>query len=97
MARRTGGRVFGASSRRLTQWIGPADQGYIAVANAQSVLISSFTPDSASNMVRPTIVRTRGQIALKLPDYSADANVVGAVGCAVVTTDAFTAGAVLIP
>ncbi len=80
------------SSRRLTQWVAPPDQGFIAVASATKVIISSLSPTEPL-----TVVRTRGMISVHPTAFSADLDVVGAVGIGVVSNDAFAAGVGSIP
>ena len=83
--------------KRLTTWVGPADQGFVAVASATKVIISSFVPAAASSMLMPTIVRTRGGVSIKPAAFTGDAMVIGAYGMAVVSTDAFAAGDAAVP
>jgi len=82
--------------RRKTTWVGPADQGFTAVASNTKVLIASFDA-AAQGLVSPTLVRTRGVVSLKYGSYSADLDIVGAYGVAIVTDRAFAAGAASIP
>ena len=86
-----------ASTPRQVQWIGPADQGYFAVAATTSVIVASFTPLTNGIMVKPTIVRTRGNVSHRPSVNSADVAYVGAIGVCVVSQEAFTAGAASIP
>jgi len=76
-------------------WIGPADQGYIAIGSGAKVLISSFDP-LISAMVKPTIVRTRGVVSY-FPSFGASLSFAGAFGMAVVTDRAVAAGVVSLP
>ena len=85
MARRPFVRRSGP--RRLMQWIGPADQGFISVAGAGATLINSFFPAEAT-----TIIRNRGQVSVIPETFTADLEIVGAVGMIVVSEEAFTAG-----
>ncbi len=49
-------------------------------------------------MVRPTVVRTRGEVSIRpAVGAAADVGIVGAYGLAVVSTDAFAAGVASIP
>ena len=88
MARQRGftGRPRGGA-RRLTQWIGPALQGYVAVADGGATLIGSVPLDEAS-----TIVRVRGHLSVLAAAVTADDTIVGAFGVAIVSSEAFTAG-----
>ncbi len=95
MARRTRGRVVSAP-RRQTTWISSADQGYVTISAGAKTLIQSFDPQAAGLMA-PTIVRTRGRLAVKSTQAAADAEVVGAVGMCVISDQAFAAGAGSIP
>ena len=85
MALRRGGHRQGA--RRLTQWIGPADQGYVAVASAGATLIASAPFEEQT-----TIVRNRGNVSIKITTVTADLDIVGAFGLGIVTAEAFAAG-----
>ncbi len=77
-------------------WIGPAAQSFIAVGGGAKVIIASFD-GSANNVRKPTIVRSRGQLAVKPTSFAADNNIVGAFGICIVSDRAFAAGAALIP
>ncbi len=90
MARQRGFRH--QRSSRLTQWIGPADQAYITVATTVAGIISSVSFEEPV-----TVMRARGMFSLKVTDPSTDENIVGAVGMAVVSTEAFTAGVASVP
>ncbi len=87
-------RNFGAGSRhsRLTQWLGPAAQDYVNVASGGATLISSFQFENPA-----TIVRTRGQVSVRLQAYTADLTVAGAFGIGVVSQEAFAAGVASMP
>lgn len=79
--------------RRKVQWIGPAVQGYVSVANAGATLISvSTTFETAA-----TLVRTRGQISVQPGSFAADLNIVGAFGCGIVSAEAGAIGITAIP
>ena len=93
MARARGfvrGRTHGPG--RLTQWIGPADQNFVNVATGATAIIGSISFEGAQ-----TVVRNRGLLYITPQAFSADVTVVGAVGMAVVSTEAFAAGAASIP
>ena len=95
--RRTQGR-FPSSRRRKVTWLGPADQGHVAVAAGAATIIASFTPSTNTpSFAEPTVVRTRGEVAVIPASAAADVNIVGAYGLAVVLTAAFTAGVASIP
>ncbi len=86
-------RAFtGGGSRRLTQWLGPADQGYISVASGGATLTSSASFEEAA-----TIVRSRGNVSIRPNAFTADVALVGAFGVAIVSTEAFNAGVTAIP
>ncbi len=78
------GRV---APRRLTQWIGSADQGYVGVAAAGATLIQFVSFEEPV-----TVIRSRGHVSVQPGSFAADLNVVGAVGVGVVSTEALTAG-----
>jgi len=82
----------GRAPRRLTQWIGPADQGYVAVTDAGATLIGSAPFDEAA-----TIVRTRGAFACRPESEAADVSLTGAIGVGIVSSEAFAAGIASIP
>jgi len=86
-----------AGPRRLTEWIGSADSDYLAIAGGASVIIQSFTNDTSLLSARSTVVRTRGLFSIHPTAYTADLVAIGAVGFAMVTDEAFTAGAASIP
>ena len=90
------GTPRGATAKRLTTWVAPADQGVVAVTGGTSAIIASFDP-FASGLPRPTIVRTRGEVSIHLQSYGTDLAIGGAFGVCVVSADAFAAGAVSIP
>ena len=82
----------GGKSGRMTQWIGPADQGYVAVNSTVTTILASFAFLEAA-----TIVRIRGQASVKLQTYGADLDIVGAVGIGLVSDEAFAAGVASMP
>ena len=79
-------------AQRLTQWIAPALQSYVAVASTGATLIASISFEESL-----TIVRTRGAIVIQPASYAADANITGAVGMGIVSAEAFAAGVASIP
>ncbi len=79
-------------SARLTQWVGPADQGFIGVASGGAILLTSFPFEEPA-----TIMRTRGNVAIRPAAFTADVDIVGAYGHGVVSQEAFAAGVVSIP
>ena len=85
-------RRVSTASACLTQWIGPADQGYISVASGGATLIA-FTSFEA----RAIAIRTRGMCSVQPTVFTADLTLGGAVGMAVVSTEAFVAGIASIP
>ena len=78
-------------SARLTQWIGPADQGYVTVASTTAVIIASTTFSDPL-----TIMRTRGMISVK-SNVDTDVTITGAVGMAIVQNEALVAGVNSLP
>ncbi len=94
--RRGGGRVITRRARRKSTWVGPADQAFLSVPSGTKVLIASFDA-AASGLPSPTVVRTRGEVAVRPTLTSADLSLSGAWGCAVVTDRAFAAGVASIP
>jgi len=80
------------SSKRLTEWIGPALQQYITVATTGATLIASGPFESPV-----TIVRTRGHVSIKPSDVTVDLNIVGAVGIGIVSAEALGVGITAIP
>ena len=86
------GRSFVRGPKRLTQWLGPADQGFVSVTGAGALIVAS------SSFEEPlTIVRTRGAFTLKPTSFASDLNFTGAMGMAIVSTEAFTAGIASVP
>ena len=78
--------------RRLTQWIGPALQGYIAVATGGATVIASVP-----FLEKATIARTRGNVSIKPEAVASDTELIGAVGFGVVSSEALAAGVASIP
>ena len=96
MARRTRFPRGNVGVRRQVTWVGPADQGFVSVASGAKVLISSF--DAAANgLPKPTVVRTRGEVGLRVNSTAADVQIVGAYGLAIVSDRAFAAGVASVP
>ena len=87
---------FVRGSKRLTQWVGTADQVSTAIATNTSVLVAVFA-SSAAGIIRPTVVRTRGTAIFRPTAFSADLEYSGAYGLAVVSDQAVAAGAASIP
>jgi len=85
-------RSFGARSKRLTQWVGPAGQGFVAVAAGGATLINNVPFTEAS-----TIIRIRGMMSVQPQAFSASLDIVGAYGEAIVSQEAFAAGVASIP
>ncbi len=79
-------------SARLTQWIGPADQGFVNVSSGGSTLLANTSLEEPV-----TVMRTRGEIALRAQAVSVDLNIVGAFGMCVVSAEAVVAGITAIP
>jgi len=77
--------------KRLTEWIGPADQGYLSVASAGATLIGFGSFETSA-----TIVRTRGMVSIRAA-VSAGLDIIGAIGVGIVSTEAFTAGIASVP
>ena len=68
------------------------------MATTTKVIIASFDPSTATPSIdQATIVRTRGQVVIKLGTYVADLSISGAYGVAIVSSDAFAAGIASIP
>ena len=86
-----------SGTRRQTTWVGPADQGYVAVASTTKVLIGSFDPSTAG-LPKPTIVRTRGEVSVAVDvGVVVDTDIVGAFGICVISDQAVAAGAASVP
>ena len=84
-------------SKRQVTWVGPADQNTVAVASGASVIIASFAPFTGASMHKPTIVRTRGAVAIAPQTFGADVAISGAFGVGIVSDEAFAAGTASIP
>jgi len=90
-ATRTG--VVRSGSRRATQWLGSANDTDVTLLAAASVVL-----DQSFAFGEPaTIVRTRGVLSVASDQTIASEFPFGAVGMAVVTDQAFAAGAGSIP
>ena len=87
---RTGG------PKRQVTWVAPADQGFVSVGGGAKILVASFTP-FAFGMVKPTVVRTRGEVSIKPSAFGVDVDIVGAYGMGVVSDQALAAGVTSIP
>ncbi len=82
---------------RKTTWIGPADGAFADVASNAGLLVQIFDPQG-SGMMAPTVVRTRGEVAIRPSDgVIVDLEVVGAFGLCVVSDQAAAAGIASIP
>ena len=86
------GRHRFSGPKRLVEWAGVADQGYVSVADGGATLISSLTINEVA-----TIVRTRGQVSVRPNVFAADLDIVGAIGVGIVSQEAFAAGVASIP
>ncbi len=95
--RRSSHRAVVRAPKRKVTWVGPADQSYVSVASGGSTLLQSFDPAAGGPFPKPTIVRVRGEVSMRLDSYAVDIAVVGAFGCCVVDNEAFTAGIASIP
>ena len=80
-----------SGARRLTQWLGPALQDFLSVADGGATLISSLSFEEPL-----TVTRVRGMVSLRASS-AADLNIVGAYGEGIVSTEAFNAGVASIP
>ncbi len=85
-------RVFGAARHRLTQWLAPALQEYVAVASGGATLVA-FAPFEEA----VTLIRTRGVISIMPESVAADVQIAGAVGMGIVSAEARVAGVASIP
>ena len=94
MARRAGVplRRAAVAQKRVTQWIGSADQGYVTIAAGASVL-----HQNGPTFGNTTIVRTRGNFSIIPSTFGADLSIIGAFGIGIVSDQAFAAGAASIP
>ncbi len=82
----------GGKSARLTQWIGPADQPFVAVASGGKTIIESVSFEEPL-----TIMRTRGMVSIQLQTFAGDLSIVGAFGIGIVSAEAFAAGVGSVP
>ena len=78
--------------KRMTQWVGPADQNYVNVTSGGATLVSSVLFGEPG-----TVIRVRGQISIKPTTYAVDLTIVGAWGMGIVSEEAFNAGVASIP
>ena len=93
MAQRRATRGFPQRGpKRLNAWVGPPEQGYVAVASTGSTLIGSLSVEEAI-----TLVRTRGMFSVKPNSVAADVDIVGAIGAGVVSAEAFAIGITALP
>jgi len=86
-------RVFGSHGPgRLTTWIAPAAQDFVAVASAGATILGSFAFEEPV-----TIIRVRGFAGIKVNSQAASVNLVGAIGMGVVSAEAFGVGITAVP
>ena len=85
-------RNFGRVSARLTDWVGPAAQGYVTVSAGGATIIASLAFEDPA-----TIIRTRGMVSIIPQSHNADLNIVGAFGIGVVSAEAAAAGVASVP
>ena len=78
--------------KRLTEWSGLADQGYVNVSTTASTLISSVAFEDPG-----TIVRARGRCSIRPQTVVADLDVVGAFGIGLVSAEALAIGITALP
>ena len=93
MARRT--VVTRGHKRSVKVWLGPAEQGYVAVADNTKVLLAStggFGLGSAG-----TIIRTRGLLSIRPTTEGTSVSIDGAFGIAIVSATALGTGITAIP
>jgi len=85
--------------KRQVTWVGPADQAFVPVLTGSAIIVSSFEPAAAANnMMRPTIVRTRGSVTMApVVGIAADVDIVGAYGMCIVSLTAFGVGITSVP
>ena len=81
-----------AGKARLTQWVGPADQGYVAVLTAAATAVAFVSFEEAL-----TVMRTRGMVSIRPEVVGADLDIVGAVGVGIVSAEAQAIGITAIP
>ncbi len=92
MARRPHRSFQMQRSSRLTQWLGPAFQGYVSVASGGATLISTATFEDPV-----TLMRSRGMVSITPTAVSADLDLVGAFGVGIVSAEAAAAGVASMP
>ncbi len=97
MGRFVSRRPIARGKARKTTWIGTADQGYVAIGANANVIHQSLILDTSAIVPSSTLVRSRGVISIQPNVYSADLDVVGAVGMRFVSDSAFAVGATAIP
>jgi len=90
--RARGGLIRSAGPKRVTQWIGSAEQGIFAVGSNTSVLVQSN-----ATLQNTTVIRVRGLLSVQPGSFAADLDIKGALGFALVSDQAAAAGAVSIP
>ncbi len=88
------GFTRGGSKRQVT-WVGPADQGFVSVGTGAKVIVATFA--AGTSFEKPTVVRTRGAVAVEATSFGADLEFTGAYGLGVVSDQAVAAGVASIP
>ncbi len=91
--RRRGGFVR-SGAKRITVWVGYADQAFVTVASGAKTIVANF---SLATVDAVTVVRSRGVISIAPSVFSADLPLVGAFGIGIVSNEAFVAGAASVP
>ena len=92
MARRTFSRPVVRGKKRAVTWIVGADDGSSSISgNTNTILQSRVIAQDE------TVVRSRGGFLIRPTVVTADLDIVGALGIAVVSDQAFGAGAASIP
>ncbi len=87
-----GARPIRRFPKRLTQWIGSADQGVQSVATGATAIL-----EQNATLGGTTIVRTRGIMSIAGQSGAADLVIKGAIGFGLVSDQAFAAGAASVP
>ena len=82
VARRFSTRPRAAGPKRMTNWIGSADQGFTVITTGAKQLNSTFSPDGGAGVVKAplTITRTVGRITIGPQTLTASRDSIGAFG-----------------
>ena len=90
-------RVISVGARRRTTWAGIHSLTWIALAADALVNAGGFTAAGLVNVPKSTLIRVRGILGIRSDQNAGIEDAMGAMGIAVVTDAALTAGGASLP